>query len=309
MVKRTSGTKEWSSVSVNCVTGCTHGCRYCYAKSMALRFGTINTEEEWNTPHVRIHDVEKKRKKYNGVVMFPTTHDITPETIDPCISVLTKLLKAGNDVLIVSKPHLDCITRLCQEFVDFRHLILFRFSITAMDDDILSYWEPGAPSFNERLECLKLAYESGFRTSVSCEPMLDSPNIVGLYDTLEPFVTDSIWVGKMNEMGKRVKGGDERRIAAIVDGQTDKRIMEIYQELKDRKLVRWKDSIREVVTAYSPFVRSSDWVQGLLARPARSALGRPIRPSSGPAFRSLAPPSRREIPLTLPSVLIHFALP
>ena len=39
--KPISGTKEWSVSSVNCITGCEHNCRYCYARANALRFKRI----------------------------------------------------------------------------------------------------------------------------------------------------------------------------------------------------------------------------------------------------------------------------
>ena len=35
---KTHGTQEWSVKTVNCCTGCSHDCRYCYAKGMAVRF-------------------------------------------------------------------------------------------------------------------------------------------------------------------------------------------------------------------------------------------------------------------------------
>ena len=77
----------------------------------------------------------------------------------------------------MSKPHLDCIQAICQQFGDYREKILFRFTIGACDDTVLSFWEPGAPTYAERMASLQYAYEQGFQTSVSVEPMLDSANI------------------------------------------------------------------------------------------------------------------------------------
>jgi hypothetical protein len=68
------------------------------------------------------------------------------------MTVLGKLLEAGNEVLIVSKPHLDCIRAICDEFESFRNILdvfegyhryrmVFRFTIGACDDRILSLWE------------------------------------------------------------------------------------------------------------------------------------------------------------------------
>jgi hypothetical protein len=44
--------------------------------------------------------------------MFPSSHDILPEILDNYLIVLKKLLKAGNSVLIVSKPWPFCIEKI-----------------------------------------------------------------------------------------------------------------------------------------------------------------------------------------------------
>ena len=80
------GTQEWSVKTVNCCTGCSHDCRYCYAKGMALRFNQI-TEGEWPLERIREKDVIKRQKKYNGQVMFPSSHDITPNNLKACLTV------------------------------------------------------------------------------------------------------------------------------------------------------------------------------------------------------------------------------
>ena len=248
---RISGTKEWAVANVNCVTGCEHNCRYCYARFQAVeRFHRVASKEEWAEPQVRAHDVKKRRHRVDGTVMFPTTHDITPSILEPCVEVLTNLLEAENDVLVVSKPHLECIERICQDFVLYKAQILFRFTIGAFDDSILGYWEPGAPHFMERFACLKHAFNKGYLTSVSVEPMLDSENMVTLFEMLEPFVTDSIWIGKMNKLRQRVEittDEDERHAVRIEAGQTDDKIWKIYRALKEEPKVKWKESVKEIV--------------------------------------------------------------
>jgi DNA repair photolyase len=182
--------------------------------------------------------------------MFPSSHDITPTNLNACLIVLEKLLKVGNQVLIVSKPHLNCIKAICQKFGDSRDQILFRFTIGACDNCVLSNWEPGAPAYAERKTSLQFAYENGFQTSVSVEPMLDSANIDRLVADLEPFVTDSIWIGKMNHLGRLLKNADAGLRAALQHveaGQTDDIIQAIYQRHKGNPQIRWKQSIRKVV--------------------------------------------------------------
>ena len=250
MSKRISGNKEWAVHNVNCITGCEHNCRYCYARYNAVKRFKLTTEEEWPVPQVREHDVKKKRHKKEGTIMFPTTHDITPAVVEPCLEVLNKLLEAGNDVLIVSKPHIEVMIILCHALSEYKEKILFRFTIGAIDDIILGYWEPNAPKFVERLACLRYAFEHGFKTSVSIEPMLDADHIIELCDQLEPFVTDAIWIGKMDKIDQRVLNVEEKDmhyVIAIQDGQTDAKIKAIFKSLHNRSKIKWKEPIKEVV--------------------------------------------------------------
>ncbi len=194
--KITSGTKEWADTNVNCYYGCSNDCRYCYAKKMAIRFKR-KTEKNWNVMILNEKVIKKNFKKRKGRVMFPSSHDITPYSLDNCIVVLKKLLKAGNEVLITTKPRLLCIKKICDVFFKFKSHIQFRFTITSLDNDLLEFWEPNAPTFGERLESLKYAYNSNYKTSVSIEPFLDKTPIP-LIKKLIPFITESIWIGKMN---------------------------------------------------------------------------------------------------------------
>jgi len=247
---KTSGTREWADVTVNCCTGCRHGCLYCYAESLALQRKQV-TEGQWTNQRIRHHDVVKgRRKRFQGWVMFPSSHDITPFNLNACLTVLEKLLNAGNKVLIVSKPHLDCIEAICQQFGDYRGQILFRFTIGSCDDSVLSFWEPGAPAYAERMAALQYAYEQGFQTSVSVEPMLDSANIGRLIAEILPYVTETIWIGKMNHL-ETLSNNTEAQLQAALQqieaGQTDDIIRTIYHRHKMNPNIRWKASIKKVV--------------------------------------------------------------
>jgi DNA repair photolyase len=216
---------------------------------MALRFGQV-AESQWSSEQVRQHDVVRNHQKYSGWVMFPSSHDITPSNLDACLTVLDKLLKARNEVLLVSKPHLDCIRAICKQFGDYRDNILFRFTIGACDDSVLSFWEPGAPAYAERKASLQFAYEHGFQTSVSVEPLLDSEHIDSLVEDLLPYVADSIWIGKMNHIGRLAKNADARLQAALMQieaGQTDDIIRSIFERHMGNPKIQWKASIKQVV--------------------------------------------------------------
>jgi DNA repair photolyase len=260
MKKSTYGTKEWTVNSVNCCTGCSNNCRYCYAKGMAIRFKRL-TAEEWPVERVRQKDVERRQGQHAGRAMFPSSHDITPGNFEACMTVLNKLIQAENQVLIVSKPRCDIIREICLEFHEDRDKVLFRFTIGAMNDDVLKFWEPGAPSFKERLDSLTYAFCSGFKTSVSIEPMLDSDNVLDLILTVEPFVTDAIWLGKLNHIRKNIvidSAEMEAAVRRIESGQTKERIEVLYEVLRNNPMIKWKGSIKDILGIKKPDVPGLD---------------------------------------------------
>ena len=255
--EKASGTKEWAACNVNVQKGCEHGCLYCYAHGNAGRFKK-SWAKSWTTPSLNRSAIAKAyKKKHEKPVMFPSSHDITEANLADCLTVLKKLLAAGNRVLIVSKPHLNCIKTLCRELDGFKGQVLFRFSIGSADDAVLTFWEPHAPNYRERLDSLKWAFKQGYKTSVSCEPMLDG-HIQRVIDDARDYVTDSIWLGRVNRIQNcltlNAPGNHDakRKAAALMELQNDLWIMGLYMKHKDDPLIRYKDSIKQVVGLERP---------------------------------------------------------
>lgn len=245
------GTKEWSNASANFQVGCEHDCRYCYARETMIRYKRITDMNEWRNPRVNRKRVAGSWPYVEGTVMLPTTHDITPRNIEESVTVIRKNLKAGNNLLIVSKPHLDCIKRLCKEFGGFKHHILFRFTIGTLDETVAKFWEPGAPSIKERLEALAYASGAGFATSVSAEPFFDRTIDLLAMQAL-PLITDALWIGKLNKIRERVHtaGWTDYEwgfLRTVETEQTDERIVALYNRLKIYPKIKWKESIKKVV--------------------------------------------------------------
>jgi len=248
--KAVFGTQEWASSTINIQIGCEHGCKYCYAKTKHVEFGRSLTYN-WETPVIKskLPGVNKRE----GKIMFPSTHDITPINIEQAKIILLRMLEKGNDVLLVSKPHLECIKEICRIAEPHKDQLLFRFTIGSANNEVLKFWEPGAPSFAERLQSLRFAWHKGFKTSVSSEPMLDE-EIHKLVEAVETFVTDSIWIGKMNFAEERVRKngftddltiGKVRSLVAFQN--VAENIWNIYYKFRRHPKIKWKESIKKVI--------------------------------------------------------------
>lgn len=249
--RKGTGTAEWAEVTENICRGCSNNCLYCYAAHNANRF-KLRKRDEWGREELTKRANMTSYTAREGVVMFPSSHDITPHNLEAYIRVARLILKKGNRLLIVSKPRIGCISAIMDEFVNFKEHILFRFTIGSMNDATCFFWEPGAPDPQERVACLSNAFEAGFKTSVSIEPMLAGvASTVDVVETTRDFVTDTIWIGKMNKARLRVDMSKSENVAAVANIeklQADYEVLRLYRYFKDDPCIRWKDSIKEVVT-------------------------------------------------------------
>jgi len=167
------------------------------------------------------------------------------------LEYLQKWLQVGNNVLIVSKPHLGCIKSLCDNLGNYKDQIVFRFTIGSPSNDVLKFWEPNAPDYEERKASLVYAFDHGFTTSVSCEPILDEDIELMVYELL-PFITDTIWLGKMNFIKQRVDTKDWKKedfdyMKKVESVIKDEFIRDLYDDFKDNPKVKWKESIKQVL--------------------------------------------------------------
>ena len=242
--KITLGTKEWADSNVNCYFGCSNDCRYCYAKMMAIRFKR-KTLQNWKDMVPNQKSISKGYAKRKGRIMFPTSHDITNESLNNCLIVLKKLLKAENEILITSKPNIYCIKKICAELIKYKNQIQFRFTITSKNNEYIEFWESGAPLFEDRFNSLKYAFDLNYKTSISIEPFLDE-DPYKLVDILIPFVTESIWIGKMNYIRIANDSLHEKKYYyEIIKNCSKQNLQRIINKTKTYKnnMIRIKDSI------------------------------------------------------------------
>ena len=110
---------------------------------------------------------------------------------------------------------------------------------------------------------MKYAFWEGFKTGVSTEPMLDN-NVGNVISQVSSFVSDSIWLGKMNHLRSRLALNGEKDPATIQKAtqldqwQSDANIKQLYSKYKDNPLIKWKDSIKRVVGIKIPIMSGLD---------------------------------------------------
>jgi hypothetical protein len=78
----------------------------------------------------------------------------------------------------------------------------------------------------------------------------DLTGTIKLVDRVSPWVTDTIWLGKMGKIPWKHNAHVPSFVAAgerIKALQTDQEILKLVDALAGRKQVRWKDSIQKVL--------------------------------------------------------------
>jgi len=173
--------------SINPYVGCEHGCAYCFARFM-IRYAGAN--EGWgqfvnvkvNAPHVLERQLRTARK---GLVLLSSVTD----PYQPIESkhqltrrILERLIAADFPLSILTKSSLvlrdiDLIRKFSKSEVGL--------TITTLDEEVASNFEPKASPIKARLETLKTLSSSGIETYAFIGPIL--PHITE--ESLEELVT------------------------------------------------------------------------------------------------------------------------
>ena len=242
-----SGDKEWGKFQMNFMVGCPNDCNYCFPKAWSCRVGR-KTADTWKIEIPRLNVSDCKFKKMDGVIMFPESHDISISNMDNAFELLRKMLVVGNSVFFITKAHFKVIEKLCNEFTEYKDNLLVCITIGSTNSQTLKFWEPGASNFEERFEALKLAYNSGYKTMVSAEPMLDK-NIDELIETLSPYVTNDIWIGKINNLRSTLSINGckdletQQKADELEQWQNNPNfILPLYEKYKDNPKIQWKET-------------------------------------------------------------------
>lgn len=200
-----------ANIAVNPYQGCVFACEFCSA--IKMNFFTGRTKEKWDktgwgewvdykTNLIELLYKEKEKVKKSKIYFGNATDIYMP--IERKLGLIPPIL----EFFIENPPlELEVQTRgtsrdvardisLLQELAK-KTSVLVSYSIHTDRDDVKRIFEPKAPSLNEREKGLRLYFEAGIETRLSCMPILplDPENYAARF---APLITRRVWIASMN---------------------------------------------------------------------------------------------------------------
>lgn len=192
--------REYCELALNIYTGCTNGCYYCYAPTVLHKH-----RDEFHAAAILRPMVTSERVKHEitsrhlegRTIQLCFTCDPYPANTDtaPTREIIRAIKQAGANVQILTKNPTAALRDLDLLTPDD----WFGTTLTAFDADNSVCWEPNADLPKERLSALLTAHDSGVKTWVSFEPVVDSVQTKSiLYLVIQNCIADMVKIGKMN---------------------------------------------------------------------------------------------------------------
>ncbi len=200
-----------SNIALNPYQGCVFACEFCSA--IKMNFFTGRTKTKWDKTgwgtwvDYKTNLIEllhrEKAKVAKSKIYFGNATDIYMP-----IERRLKLVPPILEFFLEHPPlELEVQTRgtardierdipLLQE-LSKKTQVLVSYSIHTDRDDVKKIFEPKAPSLRERRKGLKLYFDAGIATRLSCMPILplDPENYAA---QLAPYITKRVWIASMN---------------------------------------------------------------------------------------------------------------
>lgn len=199
------------NIAINPYQGCVFACEFCSA--IKMNFFTGRTKEKWDktgwgswvdykTNLVELLREEREKVRKSKIYFGNATDIYMP--IERKLRLVPPIL----EFFLENPPlELEVQTRgtsrdvardipLLQELAK-KTSVLVSYSIHTDRDDVKRSFEPKAPSLSEREKGLRLYYESGIETRLSCMPILPL-NPENYAARFAPFITKKVWIASMN---------------------------------------------------------------------------------------------------------------
>jgi DNA repair photolyase len=235
--------------SLNCYTGCSHGCVYCYARYMQ-RFHPH--AEPWGQfIDVKVNAVEVLERQLRRAVPGSVFMSSACDGWQP-IEAERRLTRTCCQMLLERGFHVHALTK---NALIRRDLDVFTgthgrigVTITTFDERLRARWEPGASPVEERWRVIAEARHAGIETAVMFGPLLpflydDQTSVDTLFERAADAGVDIIWVDAMNPRPKVWES-----VQAFLD-QTNPELTDRYRRILFAPTVRqaYLKGIRERV--------------------------------------------------------------
>lgn len=193
-----------SDYSLNCYTGCSHGCIYCYARFMQ-RFHPH--PEPWGEfVDVKVNAIEvllrQLRRLQPGEVFVSSVCDGWQPIEAEC--KLTRrccdlLLKRGFRVNVLTKSSL--LLRDLELFAGRN--VRVGVTVTTLNEELRRLWEPKSSPVQERLQVIEQARQAELKTAIMFGPLLpylsdNQASINSMFQRAAGLRLDVIWVDTLN---------------------------------------------------------------------------------------------------------------
>jgi DNA repair photolyase len=199
------------NIAINPYQGCVFACEFCSA--IKMNYFTGRTKEKWDktgwgewvdykTNLVELlhqqRDKVRKSKIYFGNatdIYMPIERklELAPPILEfflenPPIELEVQTRGTSRDV----KRDIPLLQKLAE-----KSSVLVSYSIHTDRDDVKKVFEPKAPSLIERERGLKLYFEAGIETRLSCMPILPL-NPENYAERFAKYITKRVWIASMN---------------------------------------------------------------------------------------------------------------
>ncbi len=199
------------NIAINPYQGCVFACEFCSA--IKMNFFTGRTTEKWDktgwgswvdykTNIVELLHKERDKVRKSKIYFGNATDIYMPierklELVPPILEFF--LDNPPLELEVQTRGTSRDVARdipLLQELAK-KTSVLVSYSIHTDRDDVKKIFEPKAPSLIERERGLKLYFDAGIATRLSCMPILplDPENYAARF---APYITKRVWIASMN---------------------------------------------------------------------------------------------------------------
>lgn len=189
-----------SDFVINPYVGCTHACKYCYARFMKRFTGHLEPWGEFIDIKECTKPIDLQRIKGKSVLLSSVTdcYNSYEKTYGITRSILKQLIKADSQITISTKSNL--ILRDIDILQQVQHLKV-ALSINTLDDNFRNDMDQGS-SVMERMDALKKLHTAGIDTVLFLSPIF--PYITEWKEIMEEtkdFVSE-YWFENLNLRGE-----------------------------------------------------------------------------------------------------------